>query len=55
MIGELLEHTTSAPYVYSHRRSQGDLVVCDNLATLHTASLCDSSRRRRLLYRAAVR
>jgi taurine dioxygenase len=37
LIGELLEHTTSAPYVYSHRWSQGDLVVWDNLATLHTA------------------
>ncbi|MFD4944192.1 TauD/TfdA dioxygenase family protein [Streptomyces sp. NPDC058239] len=55
LIDELLEHTTSAPYVYSHRWSQGDLVVWDNLATLHTASPCDSSRHSRLLYRAAVR
>jgi alpha-ketoglutarate-dependent taurine dioxygenase len=55
LLDELLEHTTSAPYVYSHRWSQGDLVVWDNLATLHTASPCDSSRHRRLLYRAAVR
>src|SRR6185312_1707566 len=38
LIGELLEHTTSAPYVYSHRWNQGDLVVWDNLATLHAAS-----------------
>lgn len=55
LLKELLEHTTSAPYVYSHRWKQGDLVVWDNLATLHTASPCDSSRHRRLLYRAAVR
>ncbi|MDX3204788.1 TauD/TfdA dioxygenase family protein [Streptomyces scabiei] len=55
LLDELLEHTTSAPYVYSHRWKQGDLVVWDNLATLHTASPCDSSRHRRLLYRAAVR
>ncbi|MEU0350867.1 TauD/TfdA family dioxygenase [Streptomyces sp. NPDC006237] len=55
LLEELLEHTTSAPYVYSHRWKQGDLVVWDNLATLHTASPCDSSRHRRLLYRAAVR
>jgi taurine dioxygenase len=55
LLDELLEHTTSAPYVYSHRWSQGDLVVWDNLATLHTASACDSSRHRRLLYRVAVR
>ncbi|UYQ60062.1 TauD/TfdA dioxygenase family protein [Streptomyces peucetius] len=55
LLDELLEHATSAPYVYSHRWKQGDLVVWDNLATLHTASPCDSSRHRRLLYRAAVR
>lgn len=55
LLDELLRHTTSSPYVYSHRWRQGDLVVWDNLATLHTASPCDSSRHRRLLYRAAVR
>ncbi|WP_275466353.1 TauD/TfdA dioxygenase family protein [Streptomyces noursei] len=55
LLEELLEHATSAPYVYSHRWEEGDLVVWDNLATLHTASPCDSSRHRRLLYRAAVR
>jgi taurine dioxygenase len=55
LLDELLTHTTSAPYVYSHRWKQGDLVVWDNRATLHTASPCDSSRHRRLLYRAAVR
>ncbi|MFD4763212.1 TauD/TfdA dioxygenase family protein [Streptomyces sp. NPDC058439] len=55
LIDNLLEHTTSAPYLYSHRWSQGDLVVWDNLAALHTASPCDSSRHSRLLYRAAVR
>ncbi|MET9956402.1 TauD/TfdA family dioxygenase [Streptomyces sp. NPDC006339] len=55
LLDELLQHTTSAPYVYSHRWKQGDLVVWDNLATLHTASPCDSSRHRRLLYRATVR
>ncbi|MEU1151540.1 TauD/TfdA family dioxygenase [Streptomyces sp. NPDC005918] len=55
LVDDLLEHTTSAPYLYSHSWSQGDLVVWDNLATLHTASPCDSSRHLRLLYRAAVR
>ncbi|MCZ0975888.1 TauD/TfdA family dioxygenase [Streptomyces albulus] len=55
LLDELLRHTTGERYVYSHRWSQGDLVVWDNLATLHTASPCDSSRHRRLLYRAAVR
>ncbi|GAA2630098.1 TauD/TfdA family dioxygenase [Streptomyces spororaveus] len=55
LVEELLRHTTSDPYVYSHPWKQGDLVVWDNLATLHTASPCDSSRHPRLLYRAAVR
>jgi hypothetical protein len=36
LLDDLLEHTTSEPYSYSHRWSQGDLVVWDNLATLHT-------------------
>jgi taurine dioxygenase len=54
LLADLLRHATSPSYVYSHRWSQGDLVVWDNLAILHTASPCDSSRHRRLLYRAAV-
>ncbi|WP_435058090.1 TauD/TfdA dioxygenase family protein [Streptomyces sp. bgisy060] len=55
LVDELLDHATSAPYIYTHRWKQGDLVVWDNLATLHTASPCDSSRHHRLLYRAAIR
>lgn len=55
LLDELLEHTISKPYLYCHSWREGDLVVWDNLATLHTASPCDSSRHRRLLYRATVR
>ena len=51
----LLEHATRAQYVHTHRWNQGDVVVWDNLATLHTASPCDSYRHHRLLYRASVR
>lgn len=54
LLSDLLERSTSSPYVYTHRWSQGDLVVWDNLATLHTASPCDSSRHHRLLYRTSV-
>lgn len=54
LVAELLEHTTSSPYVYTHRWRQGDLVVWDNQATLHTASPCDSSRHHRLLYRTSI-
>ncbi|MFE7356386.1 hypothetical protein ACFU8Q_25230 [Streptomyces sp. NPDC057543] len=36
------------PYAYSHRWNQGDLVIRDNFATLHTSSSCYSSRHSRL-------
>ena len=55
LLARLLEHTTSAPYTYAHRWGQGDLVVWDNRAVLHTASPCESTRQRRLLYRTSVR
>jgi taurine dioxygenase len=55
LLASLLEHTTSAPYIHTHRWGQGDLVVWDNHAVLHTASPCDSTRHRRLLYRTSVR
>ena len=54
LLTRLLAHATSQPYVYSHRWRQGDLVVWDNRAVLHTASPCDSSRHHRLLFRTAV-
>jgi taurine dioxygenase len=54
LLARLLAHTTSAPYVYSHCWRQGDLVVWDNHAVLHTASPCDSTRHPRLLFRTAV-
>ncbi|MFD1829822.1 TauD/TfdA dioxygenase family protein [Streptomyces desertarenae] len=55
LLADLLAHTTGPEYLYTHRWKQGDLVVWDNLAVLHTASPCDSSRHPRLLVRAAVR
>ncbi|MFD9591649.1 TauD/TfdA dioxygenase family protein [Kitasatospora sp. NPDC059973] len=55
LLADLLTHTISPGYLYTHRWEQGDLVVWDNLAVLHTASPCDSSRHPRLLVRAAVR
>jgi taurine dioxygenase len=54
LLARLLTHTTSAPYTYSHCWRQGDLVVWDNHAVLHTASPCHSSRHR-LLFRTAIR
>jgi taurine dioxygenase len=54
LLGRLLKHTTSDRYLYSHQWASGDVVVWDNYAVLHTASPCDSTRHRRLLFRAAV-
>lgn len=55
LLDDLLARTTGPDYLYTHRWRQGDLVVWDNLAVLHTASPCNSSRHQRLLVRAAVR
>ncbi|WP_055469046.1 TauD/TfdA dioxygenase family protein [Streptomyces ardesiacus] len=55
LLTDLLVYTTGPEYLYAHRWKQGDLVVWDNRAVLHTASPCDSSRHPRLLVRAAVR
>ncbi|WP_063794272.1 TauD/TfdA family dioxygenase [Kitasatospora sp. MBT63] len=55
LLDDLLTRATGPDYLYTHRWSQGDLVIWDNRAVLHTASPCDSSRHQRLLVRAAVR
>ncbi|CUU60913.1 taurine dioxygenase [Parafrankia irregularis] len=55
LLADLLGRATSGQYVYTHRWRQGDFVVWDNFAVLHTASPCDSSRHHRLLYRTSVR
>jgi len=54
LLERLLAHVTSARYVHSHRWRQSDVVVWENRAVLHTASPCDSSRHRRLLFRTAI-
>jgi taurine dioxygenase len=54
LIDELAAHVSQPRYVYSHRWQQGDLVVWDNRAVLHTASLFDHLRYERLMYRTTV-
>ncbi len=54
LITTLIEHTTQPRFVYRHRWQQGDLVVWDNRAVLHTASLFDHKRYQRLMYRTTV-
>jgi taurine dioxygenase len=54
LIETLIAHVTQPHYVYTHRWHQGDLVMWDNRAVLHTPSLFDHTRYQRLMYRTTV-
>jgi alpha-ketoglutarate-dependent taurine dioxygenase len=54
LIETLTAHMTQPRFVYSHRWHRGDLVMWDNRAVLHTASLFDHTRYQRLMYRTTV-
>lgn len=56
LLNELLEHTTRAEFVYTHRWRAGDLVIWDNRCLLHRAvANYDMGRYRRVLHRSVVR
>jgi alpha-ketoglutarate-dependent taurine dioxygenase len=54
LLETLITHATQPRYVYSHSWRKGDLVMWDNRAVLHTASLFDHTRYQRLMYRTTV-
>ena len=54
LIEALTEHATDPRFRYRHRWAAGDLLIWDNLATLHRATPYDRERDKRLLYRATV-
>lgn len=54
LIETLIMHVTQARFVYCHRWRKGDLVMWDNRAVLHTASLFNHTRYQRLMYRTTV-
>jgi taurine dioxygenase len=54
LIETLITHITQPRFVYTHRWQQGDLVMWDNRAVLHTASLFDHTRYQRLMYRTTI-
>jgi alpha-ketoglutarate-dependent taurine dioxygenase len=54
LIETLTAHATQPRFVYRHRWRRGDLVMWDNRAVLHTASLFDHTRYQRLMYRTTV-
>lgn len=54
LIQTLIAHITQPRFVYVHRWQQGDLVMWDNRAVLHTASLFDHTKYQRLMYRTTI-
>jgi len=54
LIETMIMHVTQARFVYCHRWRKGDLVMWDNRAVLHTASLFDHTKYQRLMYRTTV-
>lgn len=54
LLRDLMEHATQARYVYRHRWRNGDLVIWDNLQTMHRARPFDDTRYRRDLRRVTT-
>jgi taurine dioxygenase len=54
LIEEIMQHAAQERYIYRHRWTAGDLVIWDNRATLHTATLFDHTKYVRLMLRTTV-
>lgn len=54
LLRELMEHATQGGFVYSHAWREGDLVIWDNLATMHRATPFEDGRYRRELRRVTT-
>jgi alpha-ketoglutarate-dependent 2,4-dichlorophenoxyacetate dioxygenase len=54
LLRDLTEHATQPPFVYRHAWRPGDLVIWDNLATMHRARPFDDARHRRELRRVTT-
>jgi alpha-ketoglutarate-dependent 2,4-dichlorophenoxyacetate dioxygenase len=54
LLRDLVEHATRAEYVYRHAWRNGDLVIWDNLQTMHRARPFDDTRYRRDLRRVTT-
>ena len=50
----LARHALEERFIYRHRWRAGDLVMWDNRCTMHTATVFDANRYRRLLYRTII-
>lgn len=54
LLRELMEHATQPQFVYRHAWRAGDLVIWDNLATMHRGRPFDDTRHRRELRRVTT-
>ena len=54
LLRDLTEHATQPRFVYRHAWRPGDLVIWDNLATMHRATRFDDARHRRELRRVTT-
>ncbi|WP_439815084.1 TauD/TfdA dioxygenase family protein [Zavarzinia sp. CC-PAN008] len=54
LVWDLTQHVTSPRYVYRHRWQPGDLLLYDNRALMHTATVFDFERHRRIMYRTTI-
>jgi alpha-ketoglutarate-dependent 2,4-dichlorophenoxyacetate dioxygenase len=54
LLRELTEHATQPQFVYRHAWREGDLVIWDNLATVHRGRPFDDSKHRRELRRVTT-
>ena len=54
LLRDLIEHATQSQFVYRHMWRDGDLVIWDNLATMHRARPFDDGKYRRELRRVTT-
>ena len=55
LIRELMDHATQERFTYRHKWSDGDILVWNNVGTLHLATPYDESKYERLVYRTWMR
>jgi taurine dioxygenase len=54
LVKPLADHAMRSEFLYRHRWQNGDFLMWDNRCTMHTATVFDSERYQRLLYRAII-
>jgi taurine dioxygenase len=55
LIGELIRHTSQDQFVYPHKWQAGDVLIWNDMCTLHKASPYDEEKYERLVYRTWMR